>query len=417
VATDGGADGPVGVVGAGTMGAGIAEAAARAGLETRLHDPIPEALTRARERIDGSLARSVERGRMSAEEADGTRARLSLVGDLEGLGGCTVVIEAAPEDRSLKEGVFRRLDAACPPPAVLATNTSSLPVTGVAAATAHPGRVVGMHFFNPAPVMRLVEVVAGARSSPEAVATAEELARRMGKTAVLVSDTPGFVVNRVNRPYYGEALRMLGEGIGGVELIDSALRGAGFPMGPFELLDLIGVEVNLAVTRSVWEAMFYDPRYKPHPIQVRLAEGGMFGRKSGRGFYGYGPENRRLGPTEGLGPAPGEERAPALPWGDEEAKAVQAALDLPRPLEAGIVTRLVAMLVNEAVAAADDAVATPEGIDDAMRLGVNHPRGPFETLELLGAATVLSVMDGLWSWYREERYRAAPGLRRRAAAG
>ncbi|MGH9038927.1 MAG: 3-hydroxyacyl-CoA dehydrogenase family protein, partial [Acidimicrobiia bacterium] len=218
----------VGVVGAGTMGAGIAEAAARAGCVVRLHDAFPDAVSRAIERIGNSLKRSVEKGRIEAAEAKAVLSRLDPAVELEQLSGAGVVIEAAPEDRDLKNELFRRLDTACPAPTVLASNTSSLSVTSLQSVVADPARVVGMHFFNPAPVMRLVEIIAGARSGEPALVAAEALARRMDKTPVRASDTPGFIVNRVARPFYGEALRMLGEGVADVDVIDDAVRALGF---------------------------------------------------------------------------------------------------------------------------------------------------------------------------------------------
>jgi 3-hydroxybutyryl-CoA dehydrogenase len=408
----------VGIVGAGTMGAGIAEAAARAGCAVRLHDAFPAAVARAFERIDRSLRRSVERGSLPEDEAKATLARLEPAETLDALSGCEVVIEAAPEERALKVDLFRRLDAACPAPAVLATNTSSLSVTTIGAAVADPGRVVGMHFFNPAPVMRLVEVVAGAGSREETLVAAEALAERMGKTPVRASDTPGFIVNRVARPFYGEALRLVGEGLAGVESVDRTMRELGFRMGPFELIDLIGVDVNLAVTRSVWEATFHEPRYRPHAIQQRLVEAGMLGRKTGRGFYDYDGDGRRLDPSPGIGPAAPRPGAGTLPPGSETAEAAALRLSLPDEAvaegRAGIAVRMLAMLANEAVFAADDGVASPEGIDAALRLGANHPRGPFDWLAALGPELVLAVMESLSGWYREERYRPAPGLRLRA---
>ncbi|MDQ3944049.1 MAG: 3-hydroxyacyl-CoA dehydrogenase NAD-binding domain-containing protein [Actinomycetota bacterium] len=400
----------VGVVGAGTMGAGIAEAAARAGCTVRLHDAFPEALSKALQRFEASLRRSVEKGKLEEAEAKTVLAHLEPAPNLADLGGVVVVIEAAPEDRALKDDLFRRLDAACPAPTTLASNTSSLSITSLQSAVADPSRVVGMHFFNPAPVMRLVEVIAGARSGEPALVAAEALVRRMDKTPVRAADTPGFIVNRVARPFYGEALRMLGEGIADLDVIDDAVRALGFRMGPFELMDLIGVDVNLAVTRSVWEATFLEPRYRPHPIQARLVEAGLHGRKTGRGFYGYDAEGRRLEPTEGIGPP--EISGQALPPGRDETAAVAERLSLRGG--GGIAARLLAMLVNEAIFAADEGVAEPAGIDDALRLGANHPRGPFEWLEALGPGLVLSVMEGLWDWYREDRYRPAPGLRWRA---
>ena len=413
----------VGVVGAGTMGAGIAEAAARAGCPVRLHDPFPDAVARGLERIERSLRRSVERQSLDREQAEAILGRLEPAETLEALGGCRFVIEAAPEDRALKEDLFRRLDAVCPAPAVLASNTSSLSITGIGAAVADPGRVVGMHFFNPAPVMRLVEVIAGARSAPAAVEAASALARLMGKTPVRASDTPGFIVNRVARPYYGEALRLLGENIAGVETIDAIMRAVGFRMGPFEVIDLVGVDVNLAVTRSVWEATFFEARYRPHAIQQRLVEAGLLGRKTGAGFYTYDADGQSLGPTVlatgvGIGPAPGAAMGEALPSRSGPALAVALRLSAAGvPVDCGstgVAARMLAMLVNEAILAADDGVAEPAGIDDALRLGANHPRGPFEWLSMLGPGLVLAVMDGLSDWYREERYRPAPGLRRRA---
>jgi 3-hydroxybutyryl-CoA dehydrogenase len=410
----------VGVVGAGTMGAGIAEAAARAGCPVRLHDAFPAAVAKALERIERSLRRSVERGSLSEDEAEATLARLEPAETLDALSGCDLVIEAAPEDRDLKVDLFRRLDAACPAPALLATNTSSLSVTAIGAVVADPGRVVGMHFFNPAPVMRLVEVVAGAGSREETVVAAEALAERMGKTPVRASDTPGFIVNRVARPFYGEALRLVGEGLAGVASVDETMRELGFRMGPFELIDLIGVDVNLAVTRSVWEATFHEPRYRPHAIQQRLVDAGMLGRKTGRGFYGYDGDGRRLDPSPGIDPGPAGPGGGALPPGSEAAEATALRLSLPHEAvdegRAGIAARMLAMLVNEAVFAADDGVASPEGIDAALRLGANHPRGPFGWLTALGPELVLAVMESLSGWYREERYRPAPGLRLRAAA-
>ena len=400
----------VGVVGAGTMGAGIAEAAIRAGCTVRLHDAFPEAVSKALERIEGSLRRSVDKGKLEEAEAKAIFARLEPAPALTDLCGATVVIEAAPEDPALKEELFQRLDAACPAPATLASNTSSLSVTSLQSAVSDPARVVGMHFFNPAPVMRLVEVIAGARSGEPALVAAEALARRMDKTPVRASDTPGFIVNRVARPFYGEALRMLGEGIADVDVIDDAVRALGFRMGPFELMDLIGVDVNLAVTRSVWEATYFEPRYRPHRIQARLVESGLHGRKTGRGFYGYDGDGRRLDPTEGIGPP--QVSGQALPPGRDETALVAERLSLEG--DGGIAARLLAMLVNEAVFATDDGVAAPAGIDEALRLGANHPRGPFEWLDAIGPGLVLAVMEGLWDWYREDRYRPAPGLRWRA---
>ena len=279
----------IGVLGAGTMGAGIAQVAAQAGLETLVYDVSQEFIDKGLGRIRGFLQRSRERGKLTAEQEEQIVARLSSSLKLEDCEGCSLIIEAAPEKLELKQDLFKKLDAICGPETLLATNTSSFSVTAIAGATQKPERVLGMHFFNPPPLMALVEVIQGDRTSAAAMDQATSIARGMGKTPVRTKDTPGFIVNRVARPFYNEALRILGDGVASVETIDRIMKGAGgFPMGPFELMDLIGIDVNFAATESLYQSFFNDPRFSPSPIQQRMVQAGNLGRKTGRGFYTYG---------------------------------------------------------------------------------------------------------------------------------
>lgn len=270
---------PIGVIGAGTMGSGIALTLLSAGFPVTLYELSPQILQHARGYIETHLARKNQSAHLN---------HLTLCSELEGLKGCVVLIEAIPEDLSLKQQIFSQLDRICQPSAILATNTSTLSVTAIAASTSHPGRVAGMHFFNPAPVLPLVEVVRGAQTDHTTVQSLITLAEKIGKTPVVASDTPGFIVNRVARPFYGEALRILGEGIATHEQIDQIIRlGAGFRMGPFQLMDLIGIDINLSAMQSMYAQTFNEPRYRPHPIQIQMVQQDLLGRKSGRGFYDY----------------------------------------------------------------------------------------------------------------------------------
>jgi len=382
----------VGVVGAGAMGTGIAQVAAAAGHRVVLADSMRGAVERGRASIAKSMAREVEKGRMTREAADALTSRITfhastLEHDLLSFRGCGLVIEAIVEDLDAKRTMMRRLEEVVAPDAVLATNTSSLSVTAIGAACRSPERVIGLHFFNPPPVMPLVEVVR--RSGGTSVDDdAARLMRAWGKTPVVASDTPGFIVNRVARPFYGESIRLLEEGIADCATVDWAMRElGGFRMGPFELMDFIGNDVNYAVTRSVYDGMFQDPRYKPSITQQRLVEAGRFGRKSGRGYYDYAPGAIAREPSK------------------------DAALGQ------RIVDRVLAMLMNEAIDAVYMRVASPADIDLAMTRGVNYPKGLLAWADELGAASVLERMERLHTEYGEDRYRPSPLLRRTAREG
>jgi 3-hydroxybutyryl-CoA dehydrogenase len=387
--------GRVGVVGAGTMGAGIAQIAALGGYETSLHDPVAAALEAGVERLHGALAKGVARELWSAEEADAAGARASAAPNLDDLAGCELVIEAAPERVELKRELFAALAETCGPEAILATNTSSLPVSAIAADTPHPERVVGMHFFNPPALMKLVEVVATADSREDALAATVEVGKRMGRTPIRAKDSPGFIANRLARPFSLESLRMLSDGVADAPAIDRVCRlGGGFRMGPFELLDLIGLDVNLSVARSFYEQGGRPERWQPSPIQERLVGEGKLGRKSGEGFYSYGEgPHREKDPELGLD-------VPTL-----------AAEDLSRidPAGPAVLPRLVAQIANEAAFALEEEVGSPADMDTAMRLGFNWPRGPLELTELIGPERAVRLLGELRERHGDA-YRPAPRL-------
>jgi 3-hydroxybutyryl-CoA dehydrogenase len=279
----------IAVLGAGTMGAGIAQVAAQAGFETLVYDVKQEFIDAGLNRVKNFLTGSRDRGKLSAEREKEILDRFRTSTKLADCKGSTLVIEAAPEKLDLKRDIFRQLDSICAPGTLLASNTSSFSVTAIAASTQHQERVLGLHFFNPPPLMALVEVIQGDRTSAATVERATELMRAMDKTPARAKDTPGFIVNRVARPFYNEGLRILGDGNASVETIDRIMKEAGnFRMGPFELMDLIGNDINFAATESLYRSFFEDPRFRPSPIQQRMVMGGNLGRKSGRGFYSYG---------------------------------------------------------------------------------------------------------------------------------
>ncbi len=391
--------GAVGVIGAGTMGAGIAQLALEAGHHVRIHDVDAAAIERGRARIRTGLERRAARLDLDPDSADDwVDGRLDRLTDAPRLADIAaadpgLVIEAALEDLELKRAIFRELDGLLPGRTVLASNTSALSVTDIAAAMVVRARVLGLHFFNPAPVMPLVEIIAAPGTDPTVLDRAAALMTAWGKVAVRSADTPGFIVNRVNRPFTLEALAMLEGGGTSIEAIDAAVRADGFPLGPFELMDLTGIDISLAAALGIFERSRAagDPlaeRFRPSPIQERLVAEGRLGRKTGRGFYGYDDAGRRLGPAP-------EFTATVAPGGDDAGA---------RTLE-----RIVLAIVNEAYRAAGDGVATPADIDLALRLGASHPSGPFErAADLGGPRAILAALGALAS--TDPRFVPAPSL-------
>ncbi len=373
--------GMIGIIGSGAMGTGIAQVAAQAGHEVCITDSNPKALERSATSLESTLNKLAERGKLRTEEAADILGRIGFSADLSKLSGCELIIEAIVEDLSVKQELFIELEKHVDPGAVLATNTSSLSITAIAGACAHPERVIGIHFFNPAPLMPLVEIIPGLATRSDLVTKISLLVSSWKKEPVQCRDLPGFIVNRIARPYYGEALRILEEGIADVPTIDAAMRTQGFRMGPFELMDLIGNDINYAVTESVFRAFYFDPRYKPSLTQKRMVEARWLGRKSGKGYYDH---------TSGQ----------PVPAGKDDSV-----------LREQVSQRIITMLINEAYDALYLQVATAEDIDRAMTLGVNYPKGLIAWGKEWGIDIARGRMESLYERYREDRYRPSPGLR------
>ena len=373
----------IGILGAGAMGSGIAQVAAAAGHNVVICDNLIIALTKASRNVQATLKSLVDKGKMTDAESYALFSRLKFTDHMSEFRDCSMVIEAIVEDIEQKQIAFRSMEAIVDQGTILASNTSSLSISAMGAPLKHPERILGVHFFNPAPIMRLVEIIPGLQTDPEVVERGKKLIDGWGKTTVVAKDTPGFIVNRVARPYYGEALRIFDEGIADEATIDWAMRElCGFRMGPFELMDFIGNDINYAVTEVVFSNFFFDPRYKPSFTQKRLVEAHYFGRKSGRGFYDY-----RNGATL---PEPTKDDA----------------------LAREIATRILAMLINEAADALYLRVASREDIELAMTQGVNYPKGLLSWADEIGIQSIVEKLDSLYVEYLEDRYRCSPLLRK-----
>lgn len=374
----------VAVIGAGAMGSGICQVAAMAGHEVILFDAFPNAVAKARDSILSSLNKLAEKGKISDQEAKAIFGRMYFVEQLQSIEGSDLVIEAIVEIEEEKKKLFALIEPLISDTAILSSNTSSLSITGLAQGLKHPERFIGIHFFNPPVMMKLVEIIPALQTSPDVTDQIKKEITSWGKTTVLAKDTPGFIVNRIARPFYGEALRIAEEQIASPSMIDTAVKSlGGFKMGPFELMDFIGNDINEAVTRSVWTAMHFDSRYRPSQMQVNLVRAGWFGRKTGRGYYDYkNPQQESSDPLT-----------------DEHTF---------------IFNRILIMLINEAADALYCGIASREDIDMAMTLGVNYPKGLLQWADETGIQECVRQMDALYFLYHEERYRCSMLLRKMA---
>ncbi len=377
----------IGILGAGAMGSGIAQVAATAGNKVILFDSNKEVQDQAKDLIGKMLKKLEEKGKLE-ESAEEIAGRITYADDIDDFKSCDLVIEAIVENLQIKKNVFEEIESVVSESCILASNTSSLSIASIAAACKKPERVIGIHFFNPAPIMPLVEIISAVQTDSKLCAGMKETLQSWGKVPVFAQDTPGFIVNRIARPFYGEAIRILEEDLANVPTIDWAMKElGGFKMGPFELMDFIGNDINYEVTATIFKEFFFDPRYKPSFTQKRMVEANRLGRKTGIGYYNYGEDATNLDPdrNDGLGQY--------------------------------IVNRIVAMLINEAADALYLHVATKEDIDLAMTKGVNYPKGLLAWADEIGIDTCLKSLEELQAEYGEDRYRPSPILRKMAKKG
>ncbi len=376
----------VAIIGSGTMGSGIAQVAATAGCEVKIFDTNQDALSKSKSSLENTLSKLVEKGKIQESEKNRIQSNISFANSLSELSHSDLVIEAIIENLEIKKKLFSDLENYVAPDAILASNTSSLSIASIASACKNASRVIGIHFFNPAPLMQLVEVIPAVQTSEEVLQKSVQIISDWKKVVAVAKDTPGFIVNRVARPFYSESLRIYDEGVADFATIDWALKSIGnFKMGPFELMDMIGHDVNYVVTETVFTAFYFDPKFKPSFTQKRLLEAGFFGRKSGRGFYDYSKELTT--PTEDV-------------IARNEAISKQ------------IFDRVIVMLVNEAADALFLNIASAKDIDNAMTKGVNYPKGLLAWADELGINWCVNKMDELYNEYHEDRYRCSPILRR-----
>ena len=375
------------VIGSGTMGSGIAQVAATSGCRVKLYDTNQLAIDKAKTALEKILNRLIEKGRIDSAEKERIQSNISYVDRLEALADSNLTIEAIIENLEIKKKVFSELEGYVNDECIIASNTSSLSIASIASSLKKPERCIGIHFFNPAPLMKLVEVIPAIQTSKEVLDQSVKIIADWKKTVAVAKDTPGFIVNRVARPFYGESLRIYEEGIADFATIDWSLKTlGGFRMGPFELMDFIGNDVNYTVTETVFTAFYFDPRYKPAFTQKRFAEAGYLGRKTGKGYYNY-DENGRMD-TSGH---------PELVEGS---------------LSEQIFSRVLVMLINEAADALFLNIASAEDIDNAMTKGVNYPKGLLAWADEKGIDWCVTQLDNLYNEYHEDRYRCSPLLRK-----